>query len=226
VIFGGLVGALAGSQYGSVREAYEEVLEADIKQKEVVIDYIKDNRKKYADKETYKATLEEIQGEYSAAKEKLAKYESLEDGDQKKEALTDFKNYGLTIKNLEVGLNPDSFKGAKKGAVAGAVGGVVLLSAAGAMRRKKKKENKYDRRSGLGKEEMKQRSRYNKNLERRLSVFLSLLVGGVGLSLVFPNFSGIVTGNVIRSEAYSTSGILGIVFLVVGCVGTYFYFKE
>ncbi len=208
VIYGGLVGALAGSQYGSVREAYEEVLEADIKQKETVLDYFKDSKDDFVDRETYKAKIEEIKEEYDAAKEKLEEYEQMDDSGQKKEALTDVKNYGLTFEQMEIGLNKDSAKGAKKGAAAGAIGGTVLLVGTGAMRKRKK------------------RLKEKRNLESRLSIFFGLLAGGVGLSLVFSNFSGVVTGNVIKSGSYQTSGIIGIVLLVAGCVGSYFYFKE
>jgi hypothetical protein len=131
----------------------------------------------------------------------------MEDSEQKKEALGDIKNYGLTLKELDFGLSKDSAKGAKKGGMYGAGAGVVLLGGASIRRGLKRRKSK-------------------KNLEQRLSIFLGLLAGGIGLSLTFSNFSGVVTGNVIRNANYSSSGIIGIILLIAGCIGTYFYFKE
>jgi hypothetical protein len=206
-IYGGLIGALAGSQFPSIPQAYKEVLEADIKQKEFLIDHIKDNKDKYLDRDTYRATLDEVRSDYNEAKDKLKGYDSLDRDDQKKEALKDIGNYGMTLKEMDFGLSKQSGKGAKKGAIAGASTGVLLLgglSVRGAVRKRKEK----------------------KSLEKRLSVFLSLIAGGIGVSMVFSNFSGVVTGNVIQTGAYQTSGLFGIFLLVVGCVGSYFYFKN
>lgn len=204
----GLIGALAGSQYGSVPEAYQEVLKAEIQQNKNNIDYVKDNRKDYG-KDLYKVRLKELQEAYSEAKDNLEDYQKMEFEDKRKKAFSDIGNYGLTIKNLEIGM-PNSRKrleGTGKGAVIGLAAGSVLgggLSIRGEIKKRREK----------------------KNLEKRLSVFLSLIAGGIGASMVFSNFSGVVTGNVIKTGAYQSSGILGIVLLIAGCVGTYFYFKN
>lgn len=204
----GLVGALAGSQYGSIPEAYQEVLKAEIQQNKNNIDYVKDNRKDY-DKEVYRARLKELQEAYSEAKDNLKDYQKMEFDEKRKKAFSDVGNYGLTIKNLEIGI-PNSRKrleGTGKGAVIGLAAGSILgggLSIRGGIKKRREK----------------------KNLEKRLSIFLGLILGGIGASMVFSNFSGVVTGNVIKTGSYQVSGILGILFLIIGCVGTYFYFKE
>jgi hypothetical protein len=104
-------------------------------------------------------------------------------------------------------MNLGNAKSAAKGEMYGAKAGVVLLLGNSIRRGLKKRKNK-------------------KNLERRLSIFLGLLAGGIGLSITFSNFSGIVTGNVINNSNYSSSGIIGILLLIAGCIGAYFYFKE
>jgi uncharacterized membrane protein len=64
-----------------------------------------------------------------------------------------------------------------------------------------------------------------KTLEGKLEVFLGLLAGGFGASLVVSNFQNTITGNVIGGVA-SSGGILGILLVLVGVAGTYFYFKN
>jgi len=205
VILGGLVGALAGSQYGSVREAYKDVLETDISEKEIDMDHVKDHKKNYKDKETYIATLEEIQNEYDVAKNKLKEYTSLPDSEKKKEAFKDVRNYGHTIKEIDVGFptSKDGLEGAAKGGVAGAVAGSVLLVGLGARNSRKKKKRK--------------------DLSSKLGVFLGLLAGGVGLSLTVE--SATITGNVIGGLG-STGGIIGILLLIIGIVASFNYFRE
>ncbi len=207
IIIGGLVGALAGSQYGSVRDAYQDVLKADIDQKEAIIDYIKDHKDNYADKKAYLFALEGVKNEYNSSKEKLKEYNNLPDEQKTKKALKDVGNYGLTIKNLEFGLpsSKKNWEGAGKGAIGGAVGGGVLLAGLSARRAIRKKSNK--------------------NLEKRVSIFLGLLVGGVGLYLTSSNVLGKITGNVV-GNVINVEGIVGILMLLVGIFCSYEYFKE
>lgn len=131
-----------------------------------------------------------------------------DDSEKRKEALLDIKNYGMTYGELkDSGVNIGNAKPAAKGGMYGAGTGVILLLGNSIRRGLKKRKNK-------------------KNLERRLSIFLGLLAGGIGLSITFSNFSGIVTGNVINNSNYSSPGIIGILLLIAGCIGAYFYFKE
>ena len=104
-IAGGLLGALAGSQYGSVREAYQEVLETQKEGAKIEMDYVKKHKKDF-DKDTYHTRLEEVQRAYQEADDELESYKEMEGGAQKKKALTDVGNYGMTIKEFELGLNP------------------------------------------------------------------------------------------------------------------------
>jgi len=62
-----------------------------------------------------------------------------------------------------------------------------------------------------------------KDLASKLGVFLGLILGGAGLGMVTGNFTGFAISN---STTNSTApGLAGIVFLVIGLVGSFFYFK-
>lgn len=60
------------------------------------------------------------------------------------------------------------------------------------------------------------------NLEKKVTVFLGLLAGGAGLAMVSTRF----TGNVISSSAQSSSNLIGVLLLVLGLVGAFFYFRK
>jgi len=209
IIYGGLIGALVGSQYGSISEAYTKVLDADIAQKEAVIDYVRDNKKDFQNKKEYKLRLDKVASEKKEAEERLKNYKSLNEGEQRKEALKDIKHYGLTIENItfDVPNNKQELSGLATGGAYGAgagATGAILLSALGYRKRKlKEKEGK------------------NAGLEKRIAIFLGLICGGVGIS----SFSFNLTGNII-ADSFHIQNLFGLTCLLIGIVGTYFYFKK
>ncbi len=202
---GALIGALIGSQYGSVREAYEKVLDSNVDEKKIIMDYIKQNKKDYADRNAFNKKYEEAREEYMEAKEELKEYKSLSEDEKKSRAFKDIKNYGVTAKNIEFGLpsSKSRWKGAGKGAVPGGISGVVLAGAATARNVSKNRKKKKA-----------------KGLESKFFIFLGLLMGGFGLNLISSNITGNFISNLIQFQ-----GILGLCFILVGIVSAYFYFK-
>lgn len=61
-------------------------------------------------------------------------------------------------------------------------------------------------------------------LEDKIAVFLSLLIGGFGVGIIFSEAGA--TGNIIGNSGTSLLGIGGIIFVIIGLIGAYFYFKK
>lgn len=59
-------------------------------------------------------------------------------------------------------------------------------------------------------------------LEGKVGIFIALLAGGIGLGMVSSN----ITGNVISNSTQTNSSLIGVVLLVIGLVGAFFYFKK
>ena len=63
-----------------------------------------------------------------------------------------------------------------------------------------------------------------KDLTQKLSIFLGLLAGGFGIGLV--SLKSSFTGNVVGgSNAFSASSI-GVILVIAGLIGAFFYFKK
>jgi hypothetical protein len=203
---GALAGGVVGSQHDSIPEAYKYILEKDYNGKvERTLDYLKDgyeSGKIYAPE--FKKEYGKLNNETEKAKEKLEKYEKLPEGKQTVRAITDIKNFGLTFKeaDFDIPKNKGDWQETGKGATRGAGAGAGLGILASILGRRKKK-----------------------NLESKFSIFLGVLLGGVGISMISSNLSNNITGNVIGNLS-QTSGIVGIILLLTGILGTYFYFRK
>src|SRR3989338_6183064 len=54
----------------------------------------------------------------------------------------------------------------------------------------------------------------------KIALFLAILAGGIGITLMTPTLTGNVVGN------NSTSSFLGVILIIFGLTGSYFYFRE
>jgi len=59
-------------------------------------------------------------------------------------------------------------------------------------------------------------------LENKVGIFMMLLIGGAGISRI----SSSITGNVVNNSTQTNSSLIGIIFLIMGLVGAFLYFKK
>lgn len=205
LVFGAL-GGVAGTQEGTVPKAYEKALKYNIEDTREEYNDAKNKDKKYfsVDKD-YERYLADKEKNYFNAKKDFEKYENASDLKKKAIAWSDVKKYEDTFKKYYKGnvvpKGKDGWEDTKKGAATGAGVGAGLAIASAIRKRRRR------------------------NISNKFFVFLGLLCGGAGISIITSNFSGDITGNVIGSSSNPLS-IIGIVLLFVGIAGTYLHFRK
>ena len=84
------------------------------------------------------------------------------------------------------------------------------------------KANKLYEAAGMDKKSRKDEIRRRKGLESSLTSIIT--IAGLGAGIFF--LSSNITGNAISDLTNSTSNIIGVVFLVIGLIASFFYFRK
>ena len=80
-------------------------------------------------------------------------------------------------------------------------------------------ENVYPKIETFIKRNTRERKRRGSGLEKKISVFIAFIIGGIALSIG----SLTITGNAVSNLTQTTPGLLGIIFFIAGLVGMFFY---
>jgi len=211
-IAAGIIGGGVGSQINAINKSYREVL---LNNRNYIEHQLKDE---YGGKFTrkIKGAYNSVMGKsedkkevalnlaYQEADKVLNQYDNLPSSKKNLKAVSDISHWGDIIHYLSVDIptNSEDIGNTATGGKAGAATGGALyvgLAASKALRRRKKK----------------------KGLEKKVAVFISLILGGASLVFMAPRITGNVVGGLSQSQ-----GVLGVGSFILGIIGTYFYFKD